>query len=300
MVFFREKRDKFEENISQTRLDSLSTIRTIANALAEKYKNLGIEHPEGVWSKKHLKNFDVNNFRGDSVYIWQTRSYQSVNYFVSYIYALKIDKLNLESRFSELGCFGVETFTFGNRLVSRDLVDSIIELNYLEQKLNFSGIKNLHILDIGAGYGRLAKRIKEGFPDIRVSCIDAIPMSTCLSRFYLDEYIQNGSVTVHQLDGIDAILKGSIKLAINIHSFSEMAIESVQFWVDFLVSKAIEYVFVVPNGPDLTLNDGSNFGELFEKAGYRIIEKDSKYTDEDFAKFAIYPSTYYLLKREFE
>jgi hypothetical protein len=57
---------------------------------------------------------------------------------------------------------------------------------------------------------------------------------------------------------------------------------------------------VVPNGPELTLNDGSDFSELFEKASYRVIGKDSKYVDADFAKFAIYPSNYYLLKRDFE
>jgi len=300
MAFIRIRSNKFKKKQLQTQPNSLANIQNTATALAKNYQNLGIEHSEGVWGKKHLRNLDVKKFRGDNVYVWQTRVYRDINYFLSYIYALKIDKLALHTKFSESGLFGAETFTFYDKLVSRDLIDSIIELNYLEEKLQISHIKNLHIIDIGAGYGRLAKRIQEGFEGVRVSCIDAIPVSTCLSRFYLDEYIQNGSVAVHQLDSVEAIPKGTIKLAINIHSFSEMTINSVQYWVDFLVTKKVEYLFVVPNGPGLTLNDGRDFGELFERAGYRIIEKDSKYVDADFAKFAIYPSNYYLLKRNFE
>jgi putative sugar O-methyltransferase len=300
MAFIRKRSNKFEENQGQTQPNSLTNIQNAAITLAKNYQDLGIEHSEGVWDKKHLRNLDVKKFRGDNVYVWQTRIYRDVNYFLSYIYALKIDKLGLHTKFSESGLFGAETFTFHDKLVSRDLIDSIIELNYLEEKLHLSNIKNLHIIDIGAGYGRLAKRIQEGFEDVRVSCIDAIPVSTCLSRFYLDEYIQNGSVAVHQLDSVEAIPRGNIKLAINIHSFSEMTMNSVQYWVDFLVAKEVEYLFVVPNGPGLTLNDGRDFGVLFDKAGYRIIGKDSKYVDADFAKFAIYPSNYYLLKRDFE
>ena len=248
MAIVRKKRNKSEKNQLQIQPNSLANIQITATTLAENYQNLGIEHSEGVWGKRHLRNLDVKKFRGDNVYVWQTRIYRDINYFVSYIYALKVDRLGLHTKFSESGLFGAETFTFYNKIVSRDLIDSIIELNYLEEKLHLSNIKNLHILDIGAGYGRLAKRIQEGFEDVRVSCIDAIPVSTCLSRFYLDEYIQNGSVTVHQLDSVEAIPKGTIKLAVNIHSFSEMTINSVQYWVDVLVAKEVEYLFVVPNG----------------------------------------------------
>jgi len=300
MAIVRRKRNKAAKNQLQIQPDSLANIQIAASVLVENYRILGIEHSVGVWGKRHLRKLDMTKFRGDNVYVWQTRIYKDINYFVSYIYALKVDKLGLHTKFSESGSFGAETFTFQDKLVSRDLIDSIIELNYLEEKLQLSNIKNLHILDIGAGYGRLAKRIQEGFKNIRVSCIDAIPVSTCLSKFYLNEFIQNGSVTVHQLDTVEAIPRGTIKLAVNIHSFSEMTINSVQYWVDVLVAKEVEFVFVVPNGPGLTLNDGSDFGVLFEKARYRIIEKDSKYADADFARFGIYPSNYFLLRRVFE
>lgn len=274
-------------------------VRKCVGELAETYHNLGLEHGGGVWNEKHLASFDVMKFRGDNVYVWQTRVFQEIHFFVSYLYALKVDKLGLRDKLTETGSFGVETFNFDDRLVSRDLIDSIIEISYLEEKFEISKAKDYQILDIGAGYGRLAKRIQEGFSDIKVSCIDAIPLSTCLSRVYLEDEIEVGKVTVYQLDTLDEVREGAINLAINIHSFSEMSMSSVESWVDFLVEKKIENIFVVPNGSGLALNDGTDFGGIFEKAGYLIASVDDKFRDPDFSRFGIYPSKYFLLKRSF-
>lgn len=274
-------------------------VRECTKKLGETYRDLGLEHGGGVWNEKHLASFDVMKFRGDNVYVWQTRVFQEIHFFVAYLYALKVDKLGLHNKLTETGSFGVETFNFDGRLVSRDLIDSLIEISYLEEKLQISKAKDFRILDIGAGYGRFAKRIQEGFSNIEVSCIDAIPLSTCLSRVYLEDEIKAGKVTVHQLDTLDEIQEGAINLAINIHSFSEMSTSSVESWVNFLVEKKIENIFIVPNGPGLALNDGSDFGGIFEKAGYRIASVDDKFGDPDFSRFGIYPSKYFLLKRSF-
>jgi SAM-dependent methyltransferase len=260
---------------------------------------LGIAHGGGVWNERHLASFDVMKFRGDNVYVWQTRIFQEIHYFVSYLYALKVDKLGLHNRFIEEGSFGVETFSFEGRSVSRDLIDSMIEISYLEEKLQMSNTKGFRILDIGAGYGRFAKRIQEGFNNIEVACIDAIPLSTCLSKVYLEDEIRTGKVTVHQLDTLDEVQEGSINLAINIHSFSEMSMPSVESWVRFLVEKKIENIFIVPNGQNLALNDGSDFSGLFENAGYHIESVDDKFSDPEFARFGIYPSKHFLLRRSF-
>ena len=274
-------------------------IRKCSADLAETYRNLDLEHGDGVWNEKHLNSFDVMKFRGDNVYVWQTRVFQEINFFVSYLYALKVDKLGLHSKLIETGSYGVETFKFGGALVSRDLIDSIIEINYLDEELQFSKSSSFHILDIGAGYGRFAKRIQEGFNNIEVSCIDAIPLSTCLSRVYLENEIKTGKVKVHQLNTLDAVQEGAIDLAINIHSFSEMSLPSVVSWVNFLVEKKIENVFIVPNGSGLSLNDGTDFGRIFEEAGYRIASVDDKFGDPEFSRFGIYPSKYFLLNRSF-
>jgi hypothetical protein len=274
-------------------------IRKCSADLAETYRNLGLEHGGGIWNEKHLNNFDVMKFRGDNVYVWQTRVFQEIHFFVSYLFALKMDKLGLHNTLIETGSYGVETFNFDGKLVSRDLIDSIIEINYLDKKLQFSKSSNFHILDIGAGYGRFAKRIQEGFSDIEVSCIDAIPLSTCLSKVYLENEIATGKVTVHQLNTLNVIKEGDINLAVNIHSFSEMSLPSVVSWVNFLVEKKIENIFIVPNGSGLALNDGTDFGGIFLEAGYRIASVDDKFGDPNFSRFGIYPSKYYLLHQSF-
>ena len=79
MAFLRKKSEKFEMNQLQTQPNSLANIQNAATALAQNYQNLGIEHSEGVWGKKHLRNLDVKKFRGDNVYIWQTRIYRDIN-----------------------------------------------------------------------------------------------------------------------------------------------------------------------------------------------------------------------------
>lgn len=274
-------------------------IRKCSADLAETYRNLGLEHADGVWNEKHLNEFDVMKFRGDNVYVWQTRVFQEIHFFVSYLFALKVDKLGLHTKLIETGSFGVENFKFDGMLVSRDLIDSIIEINYLDEKLQFSKSANFHILDIGAGYGRFAKRIQEGFSNIEVTCVDAIPLSTCLSRVYLKDEIKTGKVKVHQLNTLGEIQQGVINLAINIHSFSEMSIASVESWVNFLLKRKIENIFIVPNGSSLALNDGTDFGRIFEEAGYCIASVDNKFDDPDFSRFGIYPSKYFLLKRSF-
>jgi hypothetical protein len=293
---------KFRLGNHQTSLQSELNlnVRKCSSDLADTYRSLGLEHAGGVWNKKHLEGFDVMNFRGDNVYVWQTRVYQEIHFFVSYLYALKVDKLELHNQLTETGSFGAETFNFHGKLVSRDLIDSIIEINYLENKLEISNFKNFHILDIGAGYGRFAKRIQEGFSNVEVSCIDAIPLSSCLSRIYLEDEINSGKVTIHQLNTLDEIQERTIDLAINIHSFSEMSISSIESWVNFLLEKKVENIFIVPNGSTLALNDGNNFGKIFEKAGYHIENIDDKYSDSDFSRFGIYPSRYFLLKKSFD
>jgi len=289
-VIRRSNRSKLEGTMNSKIIDS-------SIELATRYMDLGIEHVNSVWNQKHLKNFNIEKFRADSIYVWQTRQYQEVNYYLTYLYMIEIDNLKLIGQLQESGSYGAETFTFDNCKVSRDLMDSIIEINYLNDVLNLSKEPNLRVLDIGAGYGRFAHRVLESFPGTHVACVDAIPLSTCISRIYLDSYIQTNRARIYDLESQSAINPGEFKLAVNIHSFSEMSLKSVMFWIEFLIEKEVEFLFVVPNGPELALNDGTNFGLLLQKAGYTILDKRAKYNIGEYSRFAIYPSTYYLLQR---
>jgi hypothetical protein len=105
--------------------------------------------------------------------------------------------------------------------VSRDLLDSIIELNFLEEALEISSRKALRVIDIGAGYGRLAHRATVAAPMIGYVCTDGIALSTVLCETYL-QYRKTERTAVVPLDEVSVVVSDShFDLAINIHSFSE-------------------------------------------------------------------------------
>ena len=271
-------------------------IRTESKLLKQKYKLLGIAHHHPVWNFWHLFRLDEVNFISDNIYVWQTREYSEQNYLVSYDYASKNDQLNLLASISELGDFGVQFFSFYGKKVSRDLIDSVIEINYLDTQLEVSKIANLSVLDIGAGYGRFAYRLISAFPNAKVTCVDAIPISTSISKVYLKQMIESSSVQVSDLSEVGVLKKDFYHLAINIHSFSEMSIESIRFWIKILVENKVKYIFIVPNKDSLSLNDGTDFGYLFSEAGYKIFDSRKKYSDSESDELGIYPSTYFLLE----
>ena len=76
-----------------------------------------------------------------------------------------------------------------------------------------------------------------------------------------------------------------------------MSLASIEVWVNFLVEKQIDYLFIVPNGSSLSLNDGTDFSFLLAKAGFETIDNSPKYSDLDFNRLGIYPSSYFLLKQ---
>ncbi|MFX0093610.1 MAG: hypothetical protein ACFFBD_17800, partial [Candidatus Hodarchaeota archaeon] len=117
------------------------------------------------------------------------------------------DDLNLFDKTVEDGDFGAITFKVGDYCISRDLMDSINEMYFLNETISLSQIKNINILDIGAGYGRLAHRMLECFHNIQnYFTVDAIPESTLLCQFYLD-YRRCDKAKTILLPNIEDVLK---------------------------------------------------------------------------------------------
>jgi hypothetical protein len=48
------------------------------------------------------------------------------------------------------GAFGAYTDDHGGRAVSRDMLDSVLEINFLEEQVGLSKLPQLSVLDIGA------------------------------------------------------------------------------------------------------------------------------------------------------
>jgi hypothetical protein len=105
------------------------------------------------------------------------------------------------------------------------------------------------VLDIGAGYGRLAHRMLTALPNIRdYYCTDAVPVSTFLSEYYLQYRELGDRAHVIPLDEIENTLKEQpVQLAINIHSFSECGTAAIDWWVKLLAKSKVRHLMIVPN-----------------------------------------------------
>ena len=263
------------------------------------YKSLNL-YPEdmGVWDPKHIEKLDISNFRSDNVYVWQTRGSHEKQYLVSFLLAKLQDHANLLALISEDGTFGAETYEFLGEKVSRDRMDSSLEINFLIECVTSKRLGNYKILDIGAGYGRLAKNLCKVFPDIQVSCVDSVPISTAISEFYLQSQINSGQITTYDLASLTKIPVNSIDLATNVHSFSEMSLESVRNWAHFLREKRVPKLFIVPNPSELRLNSGEDYQHIFEDYGYSVKVKRAKYPIGIDPSLLLYPSNYFYLELE--
>jgi hypothetical protein len=252
-----------------------------------------------VWTDDVVTSGEMGCFRGDNAYMWQTRDTSEAAYALAAYYVKSIDRLGLLDKLGEADDFGVWSFTIGSMLVSRDLLDSITELYFLDRQLNISSIKNLTILDIGAGYGRLAHRAAASLPNLAgYICTDAFALSTFISEYYLRCRNVDSIAKVIPLDEIEYELQGrSVYLAVNIHSFSECRPEAIDWWLSLIAKHGIKNLMVVPNGTQgLKTNNGVDFGGIIRKYGYELKVKEPKYRDPVVQRYGVHPANYYLFQ----
>jgi hypothetical protein len=260
-----------------------------------------------VWQEGILTADDLLYFRGDNPYVWQLRGQNAdaSAYALATYYIKSIDTMSLLSRLAEDGRFGNFVFSVDDTIVSRDLLDSIAEIYFLERHLRLSMPgKRCNVLDIGAGYGRLAHRMLVAFPNIDLYvCADAVAESTFISEYYLGFRGLSDRARVVPLDEIDDSLLGAkIDLAINIHSFSECRLDAIDWWMSILAKHKVNYLMVVPNsagsdGESLLTNDGQEMSGVIERHGYRRIARDPKYLDPVVQTYAAHPAFHFLFER---
>ena len=151
------------------------------------------------------------------------------------------------------------------------------------------------VLDIGAGYGRLAYRMVSALPGIeRFFCTDAVAVSTFVSDYYL-RFRGLEKALVIPLDEIDNTLRDHpVDLAINIHSFSECRTQAIEWWARLLSKHRVKNLMVAPNGEGerLLTNDGHDFLPLLERYGYRTVLREPQFVQE----YGLLPTWYHLLE----
>lgn len=279
--------------------------------LRARYRRFGQVVTDHVsWTDRYLRDeLDLSHFRGDNAYVWQLRGLRDHemavrSYALTAYYVRSIDTLGLLQRLEEDGLFGVHTFEVDRRTMSRDLLDSVNEILFLERHLGLSRMPNVRILDIGAGYGRLAHRLTAGLPNVaRVLCADAVPESTFLCEFYLRfRGVADRSCAV-PLDEIEPVLMAEgVDVATNIHSFSECTADVIRWWLELLRRARVPHLLIVPNDGARLFSrekDGSqqDFTQLVEQAGYRLRLTEPKYLDPTVQKLGVHGGFYHLFDR---
>ncbi len=253
------------------------------------------------------RNLSLAWFRGDNAYVWQFRQLRSAAEARMYLTLLDVesrDQLGLLKTLEEDGRFGAWTFSYGTRPpVSRDLLDSVNEINYLDARMKLSSIEGLRVLDIGAGYGRLAHRMSAALPNrAAYDCIDGVATSTFLCDYYLDYRKVPDTVRVVRLDQWET-LGDSYDIAVNVHSFSECSLETIRWWLARIAEREIEWLLIVPNTPHELLStelDGSmlDFSAEVAAAGYEQVDERPVFETDELRKLIDLHDTFHLFRRK--
>lgn len=255
-----------------------------------------------LWDEQILSDEDIRNFRGDNAYVYQRpdMNMNEVACALSYYYLKSGSAADLLDAMEEDGAFGALTLELDGRLVSRDLLDSVGEIDFLRRHTEL-GRKQCSVLDIGAGYGRLAHRLYEAVGRTTdILATDAFATSTMLCEYYL-AYRKTSARTV-PLDEVQDVLQSSfVDIATNIHSFSECTLDAIEWWVTLLAKSNVRYLMVLPNNTHLNpgrclTNRGEDMIPLFERLGYNLEVCEPRHADVFVQRFGMDPCSFFLFR----
>jgi hypothetical protein len=245
-----------------------------------------------VWTAGVVNEAQLREFRGHNAYVWQqveTKALHNLNpaaYALAFYYLRSNDDFGLFSRCTEDGAFGVHTLELGGRLVSRDLLDSVGEMTFLERHLKLSARKDFRV---------------QAFPSVtEYLCTDGFATSTFLCDYYLRFRGVQGRARAVPLDEIEAVvLQRPVDLAVNVHSFSECRQEAIEWWVALLGRARVRYLMIIPNEVDSAryrplTNDGRDIQSVVEAQGYRLLVAEPKYADPMVQRYALNPAWHFL------
>jgi len=274
---FRERAHKLPASIQ----DYLQGTNPYLTTLRKRYVEFGMfEH--SFW-QEWRGTLDLQRFRQNGDFLAQ--SYEKgrrLNYMLTTAYAEALDDWHLLWELSEDCLFGAMGFKFaGDLLVTRDLLDSVLEITFLKNELGLKRDDTLRILDIGAGYGRFAHRFSATFPNSHVTCIDAVPESTFLCDFYIKHRNFESQAASVPLYERDSLIGKTFDLAVNIHSWPECTLATITNWLEFIVACNIRRLLVIPHAESFwcTEPDGSKpsfLGEI-ERHGFRLRKQIRKF-----------------------
>ena len=270
--------------------------------LAQRYRG----HPAAArsgWSDLRLEHqIDLRHFRGDSQYLYQRRGTPEAAYALSADYVARHGALGLLDVLEEDGAFGALVFELDGRRVSRDLLDSALEIEALGEWLGPDRLAAARVLDVGAGYGRLAHRLSSWSPRVRVVATDAVPLSTFLCDYYLG-FRGCANAQVVPLDEAEAaIARGGFDIAVNVHSFGEAPREAIAWWLGRIAAAGVPRLFIVHVERELFALEADlsrrSYDDVLAKLGYRRVDLRAKYDRSDTVqRLGAFPAWYHAFER---
>lgn len=279
--------------------------------LRERYSHVQLPLAQRTtWDDAYVTHeLHLRFFRADNPYVWQFLNFRENlrrKYYLLGRYVAERDPLDLLHKLGEDGAFGCRTFAYDSLpCISRDLIDSVNELYFLDRQFGLFSRNSISILDIGAGYGRLAHRMSTAVSGLeRYCCVDAVPESTFLCEFYVDYRKCTQKVSVVPLDELDRGVRGKrFDLAINIHSFSEMGYAAIEGWLRLAADLDIPCLFIVPNESDQLLSTESDksrrdFQPLLQSLGYRLKSKEPVLLDPDIRELVCIQDHFFFFERD--
>lgn len=254
-----------------------------------------------------LGGVDLARFRAQSAYVW---AYADANvlanrmrYYMFADYVRRHDSLGLLDRLREDGAHGCLTFDFeGLPRISRDLLDSVLEITLLQQWCGLLENSSLRVLDVGAGYGRIAQRLAEaGGRPAHYHAVDAVAESTYLCEYNLAQRGIGAPFHVLPLEEF-AGAQQQYDLALNIHSFSECTQVAIRWWLEQLADRGVKQLFLVPNDGRQLLSTEADHRRLdcaaeLARCGFRLAQARPMFEDGNLSALTGIADWYLLYER---
>lgn len=236
------------------------------------------------------------NFRAHGPYLWQ--SGVTVESLREAMAAMASSAREVIPLMEEDGAFGAVVHEIDGQQVSRDVLDSAMELTHFQAMTNTPAPA---VLDIGSGYGRLAHRASEIWPESTWLCADGVHKSNEICRYYLSDYRKTENHRIVEATQLPSMQLGQIDLAVAVHSLPEMPARWATWWLDVLRQVSCPVLVVITDmdkGLSTWESDWSkrDLLKMIREYGYVSIDVRPKYLMPTGVDGLLYPDMYHTFK----
>jgi putative sugar O-methyltransferase len=241
--------------------------------------------------RRMMRGFGLSNFKATfgrflAAYEPHNPRYFTALHHVYWSSLEKRDQFGLLSKIEEPELGQGDTVSVNGRRVSIDLLQSIDEFYRLVEVMGWKRDDKVTVLEIGAGYGRLAHVLLTAMPNARYQIFD-LPESLLLSQYYLTTLFPDSSALLYpdSSDARDAkeswstarlafglphqlktLVPGSVDAVVNIYSFMEMSTNQVDAYFGAIAALDPRALFIKQHKHEVNLLEGS----LLSTKGYPV------------------------------